>query len=254
MKLLLLILFFFCRAQSAESQLAEQIVSIFENGTPVIQYNYVARLEDWKKRGLTFGRAGFTSCQDGVEVLQELKKINPKNALITFLSEMQKAAEGSVSCEISVNKLITQKFDKSFSELADLPEVKLAQDRVFQRRYYEPAQRLTKKYRLKNYWSFVVILDSYIQHGEGDQGEGIEAILKKLKRTKPRTAKQEFKWLNGFLDQRFKILSHGDDEWKHSVGRVNVLRDLLRQYFKKTPDIVKFRSSEYGNFDLNEAK
>lgn len=234
----------------ADRHRAEQIVSIFENGTPFIQYNYAAKLEDGDKRGVTFGRAGFTSCQDGAEVLEALQQIDKHNALIVFLPEMRAAEAGRISCHDSVSNLLQNGFLKLFRRLGGSEEVRVAQDTVYSRRYYQPAVQLAKKLNLRSFWSFVLILDSYVQHGEGDSGEGIEAILKNVNAAPAHNSPSERAWVLDFLNVRYKILLNGDPEWQASVGRVAVLRNLLNRYWGQNPKTIEIRSSEYGNFDL----
>ncbi len=42
--------------------IADQLVSVFENDTPIIQYGYAKKMHDG--RGITAGRAGFTSARE----------------------------------------------------------------------------------------------------------------------------------------------------------------------------------------------
>ncbi|MBC7753601.1 MAG: chitosanase [Moraxellaceae bacterium] len=232
----------------SQQKVAEQVVSIFENDTPRIQYDYVEKLKDWKERGLTFGRSGFTSCQDGFQVLQQIQKSDRAHELVQFLPLMKSAADGSISCSSSVRSLQARNFISLFKKYGNQILVKKAQDDIYQLRYLNPTLELMKKYNLNHFWSFVVLLDTFIQHGEGD--DGIELILKQISVKIPQTDSQEYEWIQIFLNKRYMVLSTGDAEWQQSTPRVTVLRQLTQKYFYASAPIIQIRSSEYGDFDL----
>ncbi|ARX88391.1 hypothetical protein SMD44_07878 [Streptomyces alboflavus] len=57
---------------------ADQLVSVFENGTTKIQYGYAENLDDG--RGVTAGRAGFTTDDgDALEVVRAYTDKKPDN-------------------------------------------------------------------------------------------------------------------------------------------------------------------------------
>ncbi|MBC7459062.1 MAG: chitosanase [Bdellovibrionaceae bacterium] len=233
---------------NSQQNLAEQVVSIFENDTPEIQYDYVEKLKDWRHRGLTFGRSGFTSCQDGFQVIQQIQKLNIHHELVQFLPLMKSAAHGEISCSSSVDLLQSQNFISLFKKYRNHPIVKRAQDDIYQVRYLNPTLDLMKKYNLNHLWSFIVLLDTFIQHGEGN--DGIEIILEQITLSPPQNAAQELAWIQVFLNKRYVILNTGDAEWQQSTPRVTVLRQLVQKYFNSPTHLIQIRSDEYGNFDL----
>ncbi len=235
---------------ASEQKIAEEIVSVFENGTPKIQYRYAEKLDDSSIRGITFGRSGFTSCQDGYQVLSALKAISPAHALLQYLPVMASSASGAISCSSSVRRLMDNHFIEKFIAAGANADIKSAQDLVYQRRYLQPALRLMQTLRLNHFVSFVVLLDAYIQHGEGDGGEGIDAIIKRSHHSPEQTDVDELLWIQSFLDARKVILENGDDEWRKSTGRVEILKQIVSEHFDSPDSDIKIRSIEYGNFDL----
>src|SRR5258706_11825843 len=68
---------------------AEQLTSLFENGTIEIQYGYAEALGDG--RGITAGRAGFTTpTGDALEGVQLYTSQRPRNLLAPFLPELER--------------------------------------------------------------------------------------------------------------------------------------------------------------------
>jgi len=72
-----------------QREIADKFVSIFENGTQEIQYTYAKNIHD--HRGITAGRAGFTSATgDMLEVIQRYTRLYPNNPLATYLQRLEK--------------------------------------------------------------------------------------------------------------------------------------------------------------------
>ncbi len=231
-----------------ELKIAEQVVSIFENSTPVIQYSYAQKLEDWKERGITFGRAGFTTCQDGIDVLNELKKTDPQNPINNFSPYIEKNYLNQPLCVANTKALVEKNFLRVYRRHGNDPGVKQAQENVYKRRYLDTSLDLMKKLNLKSFMAFVVIQDSFIQHGEGS--DGIEAIINLVKRPHPVNSAEELEWLMDFLMSRAQLLKYGGTEWAKSVTRTAVLREFVKSYYNKTVKSVRIFSEEYGDFSL----
>ena len=71
--------------------IADQIISVFENDTPNIQYGYAENLYDG--RGITAGRAGFTSATaDMLEVIERYTARVPNNPLAIYLPRLKTLA------------------------------------------------------------------------------------------------------------------------------------------------------------------
>jgi hypothetical protein len=246
-----------------EREMIEQITSIFENASPKFTYAYVERLKDSSIRGITFGRIGFTTCQDGKDLVLEYDRLRPKNRLHKFLSAMLDGFYKKINCDENVRRLESAKpsFSKVFVSLAKDPLLRQAQDNVENDRYYQPAMGLADSLGLKLPWSRLVIYDSYIQHGEGfgdGKDIGIEQIVSQTKlQLQYRTPLgngfgviDEVTWMLEFLRQRRLFLANGDEEWQESVGRID---DLVAIHARDHNDQLQpytFRSKEYGNYKL----
>ncbi len=84
------------RFTETQRQIADQIISVFENNTPVLQYGYAEELDDG--RGITAGRAGFTSATgDMYEVVLLYSKQAPGNVLEPFLKSLKSLARSGSS-------------------------------------------------------------------------------------------------------------------------------------------------------------
>src|SRR3954449_6125225 len=82
-----------------QRHIADQLVSLFENDTPEIQYCYIENIGDG--RGFTAGRAGFTTATaDLLLVAERYTQQVPDNPLAPFLPRLREVAEqGSDSTE-----------------------------------------------------------------------------------------------------------------------------------------------------------
>src|SRR3954468_15828795 len=83
----------------AQHHTADQLISLFENDTPEIQYCYIESIGDG--RGFTAGRAGFTTATaDLLLVAERYTQQVPDNPLAPFLPRLREVAEqGSDSTE-----------------------------------------------------------------------------------------------------------------------------------------------------------
>ncbi len=231
----------------------EQITTLFENSTPLPQYAYVERLRDSDKRGITFGKIGFTTCQDGGELLAEYDRIHPGNPLHDFRAVMEDAFDEKIGCPENVRRLEARGFAAAVKALEHDADFRGAQDAVAERRYFKPSARLAKKLGLKHVWSWLVIYDSFVQHGEG-YGEGIAELVKRTKEglggATPARGADEFTWMKAFLEARRKMLLDGDDEWKLSVGRVDALLKIHEKYGNDELEPFEFDADGYGIWRL----
>lgn len=240
----------------AKRVIIEQITALFENATPHPQYGYAERLLDSDKRGITFGKIGFTSCQDGGELLAEYDRIRPGNRLHEFRAVMDDALEERVACTDNVRDLEVRGFISAVKDLADDADFRQAQDAVAERRYFRPSAKLAKRLGLVHAWSWLVVYDSFVQHGEGE-GEGIDELVKRtraaLHGATPKSGASEFEWMKEFLDQRRRMLSEGDEEWKRSVGRVDALWKIHEAYGNDELEPFEFAAGGYGVWRLPAA-
>ncbi|HUS26045.1 MAG TPA: chitosanase [Nevskiaceae bacterium] len=208
---------------------AEQIISTFENSTTKIQYNYAEKLTDG--RGITAGRSGFTSGTNDLllvvqEYLKNTKKTDPILASYVPALEAVKGTDSTVGLDGFIEAWKqTYKNDKTV--------FKSAQDTVYTNLYFNPAMKQAQTAGVKTALGQMIILDTIIQHGEGDDPDGLPAILTEVqKAVGPVQPGKEADWLQTFLDARQKHLENAADpatrdEWKESVDRVKALRSIL---------------------------
>ncbi|XAZ37493.1 chitosanase [Bacillus velezensis] len=231
---------------------AEQLTSIFENGKTEIQYGYVEALDDG--RGYTCGRAGFTTATgDALEVVEVYTKAVPNNKLKKYLPELRRLAKDE-SDDISNLK----GFDSAWRSLGNDKAFRAAQDKVNDSLYYQPAMKRSENAGLKTALAKAVMYDTVIQHGDGDETDSFYALIKRTNKKmggSPKDGTDEKKWLNKFLDVRYDDLMNPSDEdtqdeWRESVARVDVFRDIVKEKNYNLNGPIHVRSSEYGNFTI----
>ncbi|WP_332286446.1 chitosanase [Bacillus velezensis] len=231
---------------------AEQLTSIFENGKTEIQYGYVEALDDG--RGYTCGRAGFTTATgDALEVVEVYTKAVPNNKLKKYLPELRRLAKDE-SDDISNLK----GFASAWRSLGNDKAFRAAQDKVNDSLYYQPAMERSENAGLKTALVKAVMYDTVIQHGDGDDPDSFYALIKRTNKKmggSPKDGTDEKKWLNKFLDVRYDDLMNPSDEdtqdeWRESVARVDVFRDIVKEKNYNLNGPIHVRSSEYGNFTI----
>ncbi|UZD73432.1 chitosanase [Bacillus siamensis] len=231
---------------------AEQLTSIFENGKTEIQYGYVEALDDG--RGYTCGRAGFTTATgDALEVVEVYTKAVLNNKLKKYLPELRRLAKDE-SDDISNLK----GFASAWRSLGNDKAFRAAQDKVNDSLYYQPAMKRSEQAGLKTALAKAVMYDTVIQHGDGDDPDSFYALIKRTNKKmggSPKDGTDEKKWLNKFLDVRYDDLMNPSDEdtqdeWRESVARVDVFRDIVKEKNYNLNGPIHVRSSEYGNFTI----
>jgi chitosanase len=208
---------------------ADQIISIFENDTPKIQYGYAEALKDG--RGLTAGRAGFTSAtHDLLRVVQRYVAKAPGSALAKYLPRLkQLAREGSAS----VRGL--EGLNRAWRKAAGDPRFCAVQDAVVDQEYYRPAVAHWRKLGLHTALSLTILYDTVIQHGDDADPDGLPAILARTRKRiagAPTDTEAEKAWLLVFLKVRRETLANAHEPstrkaWAETVRRCDVLHRLV---------------------------
>ena len=216
-------------APETERRTADQIVSVFENGVPDIQYGYIEDLQDG--RGYTAGRAGFCSaCGDMAEVVRRYTDVAPSNPLASFLPTLMRlASEGSDS------RADLAGLPRAWTEASADPQFRAVQDAVVEERYYRPAVDLAQQLGLTSSLGRLAFYDTAVQHGVDVGPDSLVAIADRATREaggSPAAAVQETVWLEAFLDRRRATLEQPSNPgtqaaWAASVGRVDALHALL---------------------------
>jgi chitosanase len=205
--------------------LADQIISVFENNTPIIDYAYAENLDDG--RGITAGRAGFTSATgDMLLVIERYTERIPGNPLAGYLPrlrELAAAESGSVEgLESLEDAWRTSAEDSIFLEV---------QDEIVDEEYYWPAVEHAEELGLTFPLSLLNLYDTCVQHGDGDDPDGLPAIIDRATAQvdgTPADDVDENDWLQAFMDIRRSVLLNATDpdtreEWAESVGRADAL-------------------------------
>lgn len=117
------------------------------------------------------------------------------------------------------------------------------QDSVVDEWYYLPAMKWADQTGIQTALGKAIFYDTIIQHGEGEDPDGLPALIATTKKKMggtPKTGIDEKKWIAAFLDVRRADLAHAHnpdtrEEWAESVGRVDSLKQLVKA----------------GNFDLH---
>jgi chitosanase len=221
--------------------LADQIISVFENDTPEIDYAYAENLDDG--RGITAGRAGFTSATgDMLIVVERYTQLVPGNPLAVYLPRLRElAAEESDSTDGLDN------LEDAWGTAAVDSIFRKVQDAVVDEEYYWPAVDHADELGLVFPLSLLNLYDACIQHGDGDDPDGLQAIISRATAQvggAPADDIDEHEWLQAFMNIRRSVLLNPADpdtreEWAESVGRVDALIAIFQSgNVNMTPPIV----------------
>lgn len=216
---------------------AEALTSLFENSTTEIQYAYVEDIHDG--RGFTAGRAGFTTATgDALEVIALYTMRAPRNPLATYLPRLRVLATSESGSVVGLDG-----FAAAWVAASRDAAFRTAQDDVEDRLYFVPAMRRADTLHLTLPLARAALYDAIIQHGEGDDPDGLPALLAKTAKSAsgtPASGVDEKRWLEAFFTVRRADLAHASDPstrqaWSESVGRVDALRAIAKS----------------GNYDLH---
>lgn len=214
---------------AAQKLRAEQITSVFENDTIELQYAYVEALDDG--RGYTAGRAGFTSgTGDMLEVVQRYTEIVPDNLLAPFLPRLEELAAAE-SGEITG----LEGLPEAWMTAAEDPQFLEVQDAVVDEEYYDPAVVRWQDSGLATALSLAALYDAIIQHGEGEDPDGLPAMMDRASEAAggdPASGVDEAEWLGAFIVVRHDTLLNAFDpdtreEWAEGADRTEVFQQLL---------------------------
>jgi chitosanase len=195
---------------------ADELVSVFENSTTELQYGYAEDLGDG--RGITSGRAGFTTrtC-DALDVVQRYGEA----PLARHLPELERLCD-----EDSDDTTGLDGYADAWAEAAEDPAFRRVQDEAVDDTYFLPAIALADDLGLETAVARVELYDAAIQHGIGDDPDGLPAMIE---RTGP--VDDEAEWLEAFFAERLATLRNPSDaataaEWAESTDRVLCLRSI----------------------------
>lgn len=231
-----------------QKTIAEKLTSLFENGTTEINYDYAENLKDG--RGITAGRAGFTTAdEDAYEVVKRYSEKLPYNPLYKYLKTLKKLSEDG-----SNNTKDLEGFEEAWKNTAKDKIFRDTQDEIVDELYYKPAIKHVNELGLKTPLAQAVIYDTIIQHGDGDYADGLPALIKetteKMHGTPKNNTINENAWLKAFIQVRKNDLENAKDKntrdiWKESVGRCDVFLQIAESenYELKLP--IKIKTKDY---------
>jgi chitosanase len=239
----------------------EQLISIFENGTSTIQYNYAEHLDDG--HGITAGRAGFTSATgDMLEVIQRYTQVKSEHKLKKYISELERLEDIYADHDYTLSKegadvshLIDAEEDlnliedwKSVSKDSTFNRI---QDEIVDTLYYYPVRDMAQKIDAKLPISLLYLYDANIQLGKDKVKEIIDDISEKT----PKNGGSEVTWLKEFNTLRRDILLtttvDGEKIWEDTIYRVDVLDDLLKnKNYYLTPCTITIEAWDNEKFSL----
>lgn len=214
---------------AAQRRIADELVSVFENGTSDLRYDYVERLDDG--RGYTCGKIGFTT--DGPEVRDVVAAwatLRPNDPLGRHLPRLRElAADGSGGTDGLAG------FPADWAAAAGDPEFRRIQDEMTDRIAYGPALELAHQLGIRTALGVAILFDTAVQHGMGTDPDGLPALADRATRSargRPADGTPEQRWLTAFLAVRADTLRHAYDPdtravWAESADRVKALRRLV---------------------------
>ncbi|WCB91680.1 Chitosanase [Baekduia alba] len=216
----------------AQRHVADELVSIFENSSPTIRYDYIEDLHDGC--GLTAGRAGFCSATgDMLETVEAYAQRRPDNGLVAYLPVLRRrAASGSASTD-GLGRRFVAAWRAASRDMA----FRAAQDDVVDELYFEPAAERAAAIGLRTPLAVAIFYDTAIEHGTAQDADGLPALVARTRRrarglpAAPHIT--ERRWLMTFLAvRRADLLAPHNRarrvDWPDSVGRVDALAHLLR--------------------------
>lgn len=210
---------------------ADRLINNFEHGTIEFRYGSADALGDG--RGITFGRAGFTTQSgDGRDVIKRYTAAKPGNSLARFLPRLESLAREESG---SIGGL--DGFVEAVGEEAGDPLFRRSQDDLQDELYFRPSSRFSDSLGLKTALARTAVYDTLLMHGGGDDPDGLPALLELARNEAggtPATGVDEAAWLSAFLRVRREDLAHARNPetrrvWAKSVGRVDALRTLADQ-------------------------
>jgi chitosanase len=215
----------------AQKTRAMQLISVFENDTIVLAYDYVEALNDG--RGYTCGLGFTTGTGDAYEVVKAYDALKPTNPLAQFEPQLKTLANSGSG---SITGLTG--FPAAWMQSAadtDFQKLQVHQTDV---ECYDPALAHATALGLKTALGLTILYDTVWMHGDGSDPDGAPALIAKA--SMQASPSDETAWLTAFLAVRRADLLNPSDpttqaEWSMAVGRVDELKDLV----------------DAGNFDLH---
>jgi len=207
--------------------MANQIISVFENGTIELQYAYIKDIHD--NRGYTAGVAGFTSgTGDMLVLIEKYTQIKPQNILSKYIPELKRldkiyAQNDYKSSEKSANIENLKGLVEDWKIAAKDSVFRNLQDKVRSTLYFKPSLKIAQQYGIRYPLTLLCIYDAAVQHGVDGV---VDDILKNIDVSSPKEGGDEITWLKAFNTQREDVISNFENEEK-TYYRVHALNDII---------------------------
>lgn len=220
-------------ADPARRRVADAVISSFENSSTALPYDVAERLDDG--RGITAGRAGFTSgTHDLLLVVQRYQRAAGTTALSRYLpalsaidAAVRDGGDGADTTGLDGFEAVWQSTARSD------PRLDRAQDAVFDQLSFAPAMAEARRLGVRTALGQLVLLDSAVQHGTDTDPDGLPTMVAQAGEAfGSGPARDEVGWLRAFLRvRRAHLLAPAAEEttevWRESVPRVDTLATLL---------------------------
>ena len=202
---------------------ALSLISVFENGTPTLAYDYVEDLDDG--RGYTCGLGFTTGTGDALLVVERYTAAVADNALAAFLPTLRDLDDSGSD---DVSGLVG--FADAWQACADDEVFRAIQRDVQDEQSYAPALAHLEALGLRSALALVAVFDTVWMHGDGDDDDSAGALLAAA--AADVGTDDEVTFLSHFLDVRRDDVENAHDpatrdEWAEATGRVDVLIDLV---------------------------
>lgn len=186
---------------------SDQIINIFENGSPQFAWSYCKDIKDG--RGATAGYRGFTTgTQDAFVVLDLFspgsKADSQKKSTSSFCKQWRSFDAKDPDCFRASQQSVA--FDQQIKPTIDFVRARPP---------------------LQSNLAHLLVYDAFVQHGLNDDefGKGITSMWATTMAAVGSSATEPVA-LAAFLDARRKVLLEGGKIWKESVPRVDALQKL----------------------------
>ncbi len=207
---------------------ADQLISVFENSTTELQYDYAENINDG--RGVTAGRAGFTTNDgDALKVIRAYTDEVPDNPLAAFIPELENLAESGSG---DTGGLPEKDYIAAWKKAAQDPAFRAVQDAQVDQRYFTPAMNQAARAGVTTALGRAELYDASIQHGNGSEYDALPALVARTNAKVGNASKAgQAAWLDAFFDVRIDDLTNPANsdtaaEWSQSVDRVEALRRI----------------------------
>lgn len=213
-------------SDARQIEIEDKIVSAFENSTTVIQYAFIANINDG--RGYTAGRAGFTSgTGDMLKVVEEYTALVPNNVLASYLTALRNV--NGTSSVIGLDGIV-----QAWKDAAQDSKFITVQDNVNDRLYRQPARQLLATLGATSPLTKLALYEAGIQHGYGTYYDAVNKIVERATvavNGDPKSGVDEKKWLQAFLtERRNDLLNPGNKatgtSWAASVSRADAIQSI----------------------------